>query len=93
LPGDYNDDGTVDAADYVTWRKNQGTMTTLPNDPTGGTIGTTQYNTWRANFGSTGGSGAGATAGLPSSAVPEPACAILAFIAGLGLIATRWRRR
>jgi hypothetical protein len=25
LPGDYNGDGTVDAADYVVWRKTLGT--------------------------------------------------------------------
>jgi hypothetical protein len=55
--GDYNDDGIVDAADYVTFRKYAGTTQTLPNDPHGGTIGTNQYNTWRENFGSTGGGG------------------------------------
>ena len=39
LEGDYNSNGIVDAADYVWWRKNDGT-------PTG-------YNTWRTNFGRT----------------------------------------
>jgi hypothetical protein len=48
LPGDYNADGTVDAADYVVWRKNDGT-------PAG-------YDTWRAHFGESAGSGASATA-------------------------------
>jgi hypothetical protein len=38
LPGDYNGDGTVDAADYVVWRK--GTLN-----------GQEGYNDWRANFG------------------------------------------
>ncbi len=37
LPGDFNGDGHVDAADYVYWRKNDGT-------PAG-------YQTWRSNFG------------------------------------------
>ena len=32
LHGDYTDDGIVDAADYVLWRENVDTMTTLPND-------------------------------------------------------------
>jgi hypothetical protein len=32
LPGDYNQSNTVDAADYVTWRKNNGGGTALPND-------------------------------------------------------------
>ena len=39
LPGDFNNDGTVDAADYVVWRKNDGTQT--------------GYDGWRANFGRT----------------------------------------
>jgi T5SS/PEP-CTERM-associated repeat protein len=47
LPGDYNLNGTVDAADYVVWRKNDG-------PPTG-------YITWRDNFGRTAGSGSGVT--------------------------------
>jgi hypothetical protein len=58
LPGDYNDDGVVDAADYVVWRKNDGTQDA--------------YNIWREHFGETASSGAGA--GSPSStSVPEPA--------------------
>jgi T5SS/PEP-CTERM-associated repeat protein len=47
LLGDYNKNGTVDAADYVVWRKTDGS-------PAG-------YNLWRANFGRTAGSGAGAS--------------------------------
>jgi hypothetical protein len=49
--GDYNDNGTVDAADYVLWRKNENTSNPLANDPIGGTIGQAHYNQWRANFG------------------------------------------
>ena len=37
IPGDFNFDGFVDAADYVTWRKTDGT-------PAG-------YNVWRTHFG------------------------------------------
>jgi len=43
LSGDYNSDGTVDAADYVTWRKGDNTATA--------------YETWRLHVGSTSGSG------------------------------------
>ena len=43
LPGDFNSDGAVDAADYVVWRKADGT-------PAG-------YNAWRTHFGQTAGSG------------------------------------
>ena len=39
LPGDYNNNGVVDAADYALWRANQGTNHALPNDAIGGTIG------------------------------------------------------
>ena len=39
LPGDYNQNGVVDAADYVLWRKNNNTAITLPNDSTPGTAG------------------------------------------------------
>jgi probable HAF family extracellular repeat protein len=58
FPGDQNADGTVDAADYVVWRKGLGTIYT-PDD----------YDIWRANFGAVAGSGTAANA---RSAVPEP---------------------
>ncbi|MEX0611299.1 MAG: pentapeptide repeat-containing protein [Pirellulales bacterium] len=48
LPGDFNLDGTVDAADYVVWRKNYGTPAA--------------YNVWRTHFGQTAGSGSGTDA-------------------------------
>jgi uncharacterized delta-60 repeat protein len=60
LPGDYNQSGVVDAADYVMFRKYQGTTTTLPNDAFGGVIDADQYNQWRQNFGDTSGAGGGA---------------------------------
>jgi hypothetical protein len=58
---DYNDDGTVDAADYVVWRK-------LPDSSGGDPAG---YDTWLETFGES--VGAGQTAG----AVPEPSSAFL----------------
>src|SRR5690606_15721185 len=52
LAGDYNADGTVDAADYTVWRNNLGAPAgTLPNDTAGGPIGAGQYLAWKANFG------------------------------------------
>jgi T5SS/PEP-CTERM-associated repeat protein len=89
LPGDYNDDGKVDAADYVVWRKNEGTMTPLPNDPHGGTIGAQQFNTWRANFGNMAGSGSFADADV---AVPEPAAAFSMLFGILATLAVDRRR-
>jgi T5SS/PEP-CTERM-associated repeat protein len=46
IPGDYNQDGSVDAADYIVWRKGLGTTYTQID-----------YNTWRSHFGQTLGSG------------------------------------
>ena len=56
VPGDYNQNGTVDAADYVVWRNGVGTTYTQGD-----------YDVWRAHFGQTAGSGA---AGYPC--VPPP---------------------
>jgi T5SS/PEP-CTERM-associated repeat protein len=78
--GDYNQNGKVDAADYVLWRNNVGTTNTLPNDPNGGTIGTAQYNTWRAHFGQTAGPGAGSGA-AQLAAVPEPMTTLMLLTA------------
>ena len=75
--GDFNGDGKVDAADYVTWRKGLGTIYTQ-ND----------YNVWRAHFGQTAGSGAGATA---NGAVPEPATLVLLTFAASGWCLRRRR--
>lgn len=98
LPGDYNLDGTVDTADYVVWRKFDGTNTTLPNDPNDLPIDGDQYTTWRNNFGEsasgTGGNAGGpafAVADLPRSAFPEPASLLLLVAATLGLIGFRDR--
>lgn len=72
IPGDYNVDGLVNAADYTVWRDNRGTSAVLPNDPTGGIIGVAQYNTWRANFNAGGNFGP-----LGAAVVPEPASVML----------------
>jgi hypothetical protein len=65
-PGDFNNDGIVDAADYVRWRKNTANSS-LPND-NGLTNQAARFNLWRAHFRNTAGSGTFAT-----GAVPEPA--------------------
>jgi hypothetical protein len=72
LPGDYNQNGVDDAADYVVWRDNLGAPAgTLPNDTAGGTINQAHYNVWRANFGATAGPAAGSGA-AQLTALPEP---------------------
>jgi probable HAF family extracellular repeat protein len=71
IPGDFNHDGTVDAADYVVWRKNPGGIYTQ-ND----------FNTWRANFGQTAGSGSIAAA---NATVPEPTTLVMLIVATVGI--------
>ena len=77
LVGDYNDDGIVDAADYVVWRKNLGMMTTLPNRDTanGGAISMDDFDSWRENFGNT-----ALRRGRNSVSTPEPDTFILAIL-------------
>lgn len=56
LPGDYNQDGTVNQADYSVWRNSMG-MTTPPGtgaDGNGdGQIDEADYQVWKSNFGAT----------------------------------------
>jgi hypothetical protein len=79
LPGDYNNDGQVDAADYVVWRHDAANH---GGDPEG-------YNTWRQNFGNSSASGSNAiSAGV---AAPEPATVALILLANAQLMA--WKRR
>jgi hypothetical protein len=77
LDGDFNADHSVDAADYVGWRKGLGTAYS-PND----------YQTWRTHFGENDGNGAGAAL---FSAVPEPQSLTLSLLAIIG--ASRFNRR
>jgi hypothetical protein len=70
VPGDFDHNGIVDAADYVVWRKGLGTTYTQ-ND----------FNVWRAYFGQTGGTGSGASANV---AVPEPATMVSLTFATAG---------
>jgi hypothetical protein len=73
LPGDFNFDGVVDAADYVVWRK------TNSGDPL-------SYEEWSNNFNPTPAGAGGSTAGVAAEAgVPEPASAILLLCALVAL--------
>jgi hypothetical protein len=83
VSGDFNGDGSVDAADYVIWRKN-------PN----GVFTADDYTMWRTNFGRT---SSGAAAGYPLGAsvgpqlvtVPGPATFTLSGFALISLLACR----
>jgi hypothetical protein len=71
LPGDFNVDGIVDAADYVVFRK--GTLP--PSAPT-------DYDTWRQHFAESTPGEAASAAGLdtPTPAVPEPTTVLVAAL-------------
>jgi autotransporter-associated beta strand protein len=92
LPGDFNNDGKVDAGDYATWRKNNGTSNALANDNGLGTpVGPAHYNLWRANFGNT---ASGSGSNLATAGVPEPSSLLLLDAAVSSAIDTcRSRRR
>ncbi len=76
LPGDYNNDGTVSAADYTVWRDNLGSTTAkLPNDATPNLVFASDYEVWRNAFGTS-------ISSLTSFAVPEaPALQIAPLVA------------
>jgi hypothetical protein len=84
IPGDFDNNGKVDAGDYATWRKNVGNAM-LPNDNGAGTQAA-RFSLWRANFGKPPGAGSG----LSSAAVPEPQSLLLALC---GLIGANFARR
>ncbi len=86
LPGDFNLDSKVDAADYVTWRKS-GTNP-LPND-NGAADAAGRYAVWRQNFGNPPGAGSSLESG---AAVPEPATIGLVLI-GLAALGCGRRNR
>lgn len=75
LPGDFNHDGVVDAADYIVWRDEGRTAEA--------------YNEWKANFGA-GATGALVAASLATS-VPEPASVLIGGMAIWVLVVRRSR--
>jgi hypothetical protein len=88
LPGDYNDDGLVSAADYVVWRNASGQSIELPNDTTPGSVEHEDYIVWRENFGAGGFDSAGGTS------VPEPATVLsLLSVAVATALGIRSRQR
>ena len=81
---DFDDNGTVDARDFLIWQRNFGG----PGNPgTGdadgnGQVNDADYAAWKAKFG-------GPPAVAAGAGVPEPAGAALAALAAVGV----WRRR
>lgn len=84
LPGDYNRDGAVDAADYTVWRDAVGeTGIGLPADGNGDfQVTAADYQVWRTAFGDVA-AGAGQN-------VPEPTTLLLLSLLGAGLPLSRF---
>ncbi len=85
VPGDYNNDGVVDAADFTVFRDNEGSSLTLngenPAATTPGVVDQEDYDFWAANYGMT----AADAFPLPSlsgaTSVPEPSSILLLAMA------------
>lgn len=86
VPGDYNEDGTVNIADYTVWRNNLDASITLPNEGSGitpGEVTVEDYDYWKSRFAATSASGS-----LSASSIPEPSGLILLLAAcGGGVLA------
>lgn len=88
LPGDYNGDGIVNAADYTVWRDKLGQ--TAPGDPADGSgngiVDSADYDVWKSHFGQTAQitfpllGGGSASSGLGTATVPEPKTAVLLLV-------------
>jgi hypothetical protein len=87
LPGDYNGDDKVDAADYVAWRNTVGQNVNPGTGADGngdGTISIVDHDVWRAKFGDSRPAG-----GSSNPAVPEPTSAVL-FLIGASFLMGRF---
>lgn len=80
LPGDYNSDGLVDAADYTVWRDAQGGtgIGLAPDGNSDGTVDQTDYDVWALNY--------GAAATVDATTVPEPANLLAVLFGSVALI-------
>jgi T5SS/PEP-CTERM-associated repeat protein len=89
LAGDFNQDGTVNSADYTVWRNSLGqTGIGLAADGNGDTrVDDLDYGLWKLHFGETIGGVSGAAS---TSTTPEPTSYVLALAAMLAF--TRIRR-
>jgi hypothetical protein len=92
--GDFNQNGAIDAADYVVWRKSvgqtgaglaadvAGTLFDSPNN----IVDEHDYGFWRARFGEQSVTAASGSAQPIPSAVPEPTALVLALAGALFIL-------
>jgi hypothetical protein len=76
LTGDFNNDGKVDTADYIVWRRSIGTED--------------GYNQWRSHFGASLGGGGSVVGSV--GPVPEPNTIALAWMVCSAAASVGWRR-
>ena len=91
LAGDYNDDGTVDAADYIVWRNTTGTSNLDADGDADGDVDEDDYVVWKSTFGN----GSGGGAAVQELVVPEPISRLIAAAVTLYFLLTRgyWQSR
>ena len=85
LLGDYNDSGTVDAADYTVWKDNLGEDASVLHGngvTTTTAVSGADYALWKNHFGESNASGS-------SESVPEPTTAILVLMICIGCFRSR----
>ena len=71
--GDYNNDGRVDASDYVDVAPPIGGTSITNRDPNNaGMVGQADYNSWRTHVGQTAGGGVGTGSGADIIAIAAP---------------------
>lgn len=90
VPGDYNGNGIVDAADYAVWRDNLGSSNPAADGNGSGTVDSADYTYWKQRFGNNG-SGSGSGSGADASAVPEPTSLVLVSCVAVVCLASRRR--
>ena len=95
LPGDFNNDNIVDAADYTVWRDNQGASGLAPyeaGDATGdGSVTIEDYHVWRSHYGQS-------TVNPPpfspvNGAVPEATALTMLLLIGMAAVGGLFRCR
>ncbi len=85
IPGDYDGNGGVDAADYVIWRKSLNQNPTVGTGADGngnGVVDQADFSLWQQNFGKARSTYYGPGVGIAVS-VPEPICASLVLMAAV----------
>lgn len=93
IPGDFNNNGVVDLADYTVWRDNLGASaeTALSGNGDGvGGVDVGDYQLWKNSFSSSAASAA-LSPSVASAAVPEPA-SLLMFLTGMVAVAALCNR-